>query len=103
MISNKTLKKLYIIDICKNVLNDVIKLYLYNGTAGIVKFHLEKAFQESSSYLPTYRSISKYLKYFIKFTEDVRKASKQSSSEKLIGWNKPDLTSLDIVLNCKAV
>ena len=97
LISNKTLKVLYIIENYKNVLNDVINLYLNNGTAGIVKFHLEKAFQESASYLPTYRSISKYLKYFIKFTEDVRKASKQSSSEKLIGFNKPDLTSLDIV------
>ncbi len=99
LISNKTLKKLSIIDNYKSVLSDIINLYLNNGTAGIVKFHFEKAFQESSSYLPTYRSISKYLKYFIKFTEDVRKASKQSSCEKLVGLNKPDLTSLDIVLN----
>ena len=78
---NKTLKICKILDSNTtngNELSKSINLYINDGTAGIVKFFLEKAFEKSSLYLSSYKSIRKYLNYFNKFTKDVQKASKQN-------------------------
>lgn len=49
LFTNKTLEELKIMNSStKNELNNSINLYLNDGTAGIVKFFLEKAFEKSS-------------------------------------------------------